>query len=126
MACLAALALWLATGTAGAQELNDPMRPPTGMGAGAADVEAADAGGGMTLQSVMISPAGRAAIISGVLVKLGEKYGDAVLVRVAESEVVLRSGTDRQVLKLYPGVDKRMAAQAPVRGAPRRGKAPSR
>ena len=122
-----AAALALAIFSAGvAAQSSDPMRPPSGFGVGEADVETADAGGGMTLQSVMISPAGRAAIISGVMVRLGEKYGDAVLVRVAESEVVLKSGSDSQVLKLYPGVDKRMAAQAPVKRAPRRGQAPPR
>ena len=45
----------------------------------------------MMLQSVMISPTQKAAIINGVMVKLGEKYGDAVLARVAESEVVLEA-----------------------------------
>lgn len=122
-----AAALALAIFSAGvAAQSSDPMRPPSGFGVGEADVETGDAGGGMTLQSVMISPAGRAAIISGVMVRLGEKYGDAVLVKVTESEVVLKSGSDSQVLKLYPGVDKRMAAQAPVKRAPRRGQAPPR
>lgn len=122
-----AAALALAIFSAGvAAQSSDPMRPPSGFGVGEADVETAETGGGMTLQSVMISPAGRAAIISGVMVRLGEKYGDAVLVRVSESEVVLKSGSDSQVLKLYPGVDKRMAAQASVKRAPRKGQAPLR
>jgi MSHA biogenesis protein MshK len=121
-----ALALMLFSASAGAQAGTDPMRPPTGLGAGEAEVEAADGGGGMTLQTVMISPTGRAAIISGVMVKLGEKYGDAVLVRVAENEVVLKSGSESQVLKLYPGVDKRVAVQDAAKSAPRKGKAPPR
>jgi MSHA biogenesis protein MshK len=54
----------------------------------------------------MISPTQSSAIINGVTVRLGEKYGDAVLVRVAESEVVLKSGSAQQVLKIHPGVDK--------------------
>jgi MSHA biogenesis protein MshK len=121
-----ALALMLFSASAGAQAGTDPMRPPTGLGAGEAEVEAADGGGGMTLQTVMISTTGRAAIISGVMVKLGEKYGDAVLVRVAENEVVLKSGSESQVLKLYPGVDKRVAVQDAAKSAPRKGKAPPR
>ena len=102
----------------------DPTRPPVGLGAGAADAES-DTAGGITLQSVMISPTQSAAIINGVLVKLGEKYGDAVLVRVAESEVVLRSGGAQQVLKIHPGVEKReivpvaLAAPAAAKSAPR-------
>jgi len=113
----------LAPGMALAQVGNDPTRPPAGFGVGAADMDMPDAGGGMTLQSVMISPTSRTAIISGVTVKLGQKYGDAVLVKVAESEVVLRSGATSQVLKLYPGVEKRDTAPAAAKTAPRRSKA---
>jgi len=64
-----------------------------------------------------------------VMVRLGEKYGDAVLVRVAESEVVLRSGSAQQVLKIHPGVEKReivpvaLAAPAAAKSAPRKAKA---
>jgi MSHA biogenesis protein MshK len=118
----AALALMLYS-TSVAAQANDPTRPPAGFDTGVAEGDA-DSGGGMMLQSVMISPTGRAAIINGVMVKQGEKYGDAVLVRVAESEVVLKSGSESQVLKLYPGVEKRAAAQAPAKGAPRKRKAP--
>jgi len=118
-----ALALMLFSASAVAQVGNDPTRPPAGFGVGAANMDMPDAGGGMTLQSVMISPTSRTAIISGVTVKLGQKYGDAVLVKVAESEVVLRSGATIQVLKLYPGVEKRDAAPAAAKTAPRRSKA---
>jgi MSHA biogenesis protein MshK len=116
----AALALMLYSASVAAQA-NDPTRPPEGLSSGAAGADAGDAGGGMMLQSVMISTAGRAAIINGVMVKLGQKYGDAVLVKVAENEVVLKGGAGTQVLKLHPAVDKRVAATAaPARGAPRR------
>jgi len=111
----------LAPGMALAQVGIDPTRPPDAVGA--TDAGAGDGGGGMTLQSVMISPTSKTAIISGVAVKLGEKYGDAVLVKVAESEVVLRSGATSQVLKLYPGVEKRDTAPAAAKTAPRRSKA---
>jgi len=104
----------------------DPTRPPVGFGTGAADAES-DAAGGIRLQSVMISPSQSAAIINGVMVRLGEKYGDAVLVRVAESEVVLRSGSAQQVLKIHPGVEKHeivpAALTAPAaKSAPRKAK----
>lgn len=87
-----------------AQAMNDPMRPP------AAYVDAESGGGeagGPVLQSVMISPTLKAAIINGEMVKLGGKFGSARLVKVSESEVVLRSGEEMQVLKMYPGVEKR-------------------
>jgi len=114
----------LAPGTAMAQAMTDPTRPATGFAA-----EAPEGAAGDQLQSVMISPTRSAAIINGVTVRLGEKYGDAVLVRVAESEVVLRSGGVQQVLKIHPGVDKReivpvsVAAPAAAKSAPRKAKA---
>jgi MSHA biogenesis protein MshK len=80
----------------------------------------------MTLQSVMISPTSRTAIISGVTVKLGGKYGDAVLVKVAENEVVLKSGTTSQVLKLYPGVEKRDSVSSTPKKAAHRARARSK
>ena len=106
----------------------DPTRPPVGLGTGAAETEG-DTGGGIRLQSVMISPTQSTAIINGVVVRLGDKFGDAVLVRVAESEVVLRSGGAQQVLKLHPGVEKReivpvaLVAPAAAKTAPRKAKA---
>jgi hypothetical protein len=81
-----------------------------------------DGAGGMVLQSVMISPAMKAAIISGTVVRLGEKYGDAVLVKVAENEVVLKGSEGNQVLKLYPGVEKREAVPATENSTSRKSK----
>jgi hypothetical protein len=63
-----------------------------------------------------------------VVVELGAKYGDAVLTRVAEDEVVLGSGSSRQVLKLHPGVEKldvaraKPVAPAAAKSAPREAK----
>jgi len=117
--------LALMPAVASAQIATDPTRPPTGFAAEAPEGAAA----GNQLQSVMISPTRSAAIINGVTVRLGEKYGDAVLVGVAESEVVLRSGGVQQVLKIHPGVDKReivpvsVVAPAAAKSAPRKAKA---
>ena len=93
----------LASGAAGAQVLNDPMRPPAYVEpeAGAGDA------GGPVLQSVMISPTLKTAIINGQMVKLGGRFGNATLVKISESEVVLRSGGETQVLKMYPAIEKR-------------------
>lgn len=87
-----------------AQALRDPMRPPPGFAA--TDNARPRSVEEPVLQSVMISPGRRAAIISGEVVRLGEKFGGARLVRVSEQEVVLQYGTDARVLKLYPAVDK--------------------
>ena len=117
-----ALGAALGMGDARAQIANDPTRPPGGYAAG--EVEAAgDAGGGLVLQSVMISPARKSAIINGERVMLGAKYGDAVLVKLTENEAVLKSGSETQVLKLYPGVEKREIVPAAKKTAARRTKA---
>jgi MSHA biogenesis protein MshK len=106
-ACALGAVLALMPTAALSQELTDPTRPPAGLA-----VVAPEGGGegAVTpvnqLQSVIISPTRKAAIINGVVVKLGGKVGDAVLTRVAEDEVVLMSGDSRQVLKLHPAVDK--------------------
>ena len=115
-----ALGAALGMGDARAQIANDPTRPPTGSyTAGEAEV-AGDAGGGLVLQSVMISPTRKSAIINGEMVLLGAKYGDAVLVKLTESEAVLKSGSETQVLKLYPGVEKREIRPVAKKDAPRR------
>jgi len=56
---------------------------------------------------VLISPTRRVAVIDGQTVALGEKFGEARVVRIAEDEVVLRNGQDQQVLKLFPAIEKR-------------------
>ena len=109
--CLSIAAM--AAGAAGdlrAQALSDPTRPPTTFYAATqAGVGAGRAPGGLVLESVLISPQARSAIISGEYIELGQKIGDLRLIRVAETEVVLLEGGERKTLKLYPGVDKRPA-----------------
>jgi MSHA biogenesis protein MshK len=82
-----------------AQSMKDPTRPPASLAAGSEKMESP---GGPQLQSVILSPSRRSAIISGQLVSRGESYGDAVLAEVAEDHVVLRRGASTEVLKLYP------------------------
>lgn len=92
-----------------AEAFVDPTRPPASI-ALPQDGTAQRAFSGPTLQSVMISPGRMEATISGQTVKLGEKFGEAVLDKITESEVVLRNGSDLQTLKLYPGIEKRTAS----------------
>ena len=56
------------------------------------------------MQSVIISKNRRAAIIDGETVELRGKHGDATLIEVTESGVVLQGAQGRQVLTLFPGV----------------------
>lgn len=99
------LAFFIAGNTVVAQTLADPTRPPTSLGT-SPEPHAATNAAGPELQSVLISPTRRVAIINGQSIKLGEKFGEATLVKIGESEVVLRNGQDVQVLKLFPNVQK--------------------
>ena len=86
--------------TAAAEDLPDPTRPPAGFGQFQADAVPS----GPVLQSILISPSRRIAIISGKTVKTGDKFGDAQVLAINESELVLKTGKSQQVLKLYPSL----------------------
>lgn len=98
LGCCAGVAL------AQAAPLADPTRPPSA---------AADAAGeaapraGPQLQSVLISPARRVAVISGRAVALGDKYGEATVASITESAVLLQYAGRSETLRLIPGVEKR-------------------
>ncbi len=111
------LAACAAARAACAQPLADPTRPPSAAALAAGAGEPA----GPQLQSVVISSGRKLAVIDGETVPLGGKFRDATLVRVSETEVVLKSGERTETLKLYPGVDKqpvRRRAAPARRGAP--------
>lgn len=102
---LLATGLLCAAQVAAAETLPDPTRPAIDLsgGAGAADtaaVEAAPKG----LQSTIISPQYRAAIINGETVRLGGMVGGSRLVEVREGSVVLQNAQGRRVLELFPKV----------------------
>ena len=98
--------------SASAWALPDPTRPSVGYDESLTYGVQQD---GPVLQSVMISPQRKSAIISGVKVDLGGKYVDTKLIRINEGEVVLqRSSGVLQTLKLFPGVEKRATKVAKV------------
>lgn len=118
VACAVGIVLVLTSAIALAQAMTDPTRPATGY----ADTDAGIAPGGPVLQSVMITPTLRTAIINGEMVKLGGKFGGARLVKITESEVVLKEAGESQILKLYPGVEKRAVEKPVAKAAVRRQK----
>jgi MSHA biogenesis protein MshK len=73
---------------------------------------------GPVLQSIILSPTRRAAIISGQLIERGAYYGDLVLADVAQDHVLLRGASGTQLLKLYPGTEKRETKSASERPGP--------
>ena len=92
-----------AAGSAGAQGISDPTRPPGGL----AEATEATATGGPVLQSVMLSPSRKVAVISGEMVAVGGRYGASRLVSLTETEAVLKNGAETTVLRLHPLVEKR-------------------
>ncbi len=86
-----------------AQTLVDPTRPPGAL----IDRDGGETTSGPVLQSVMLSPSRKVAVISGAAVVLGGRYGEARLVSLTETEAVLKRGAETTVLKLYPQVNKR-------------------
>lgn len=99
------LAISAAVPAALAQPLGDPMRPPATAAAPAE--EGARSESAARVQSVLISPTRRLAIIDGRMVSVGQRLGDATVVAIAESGVTLERLGERRTLKLHPGVDKK-------------------
>jgi MSHA biogenesis protein MshK len=94
--------------TSAAQSLRDPTRPPF--------MSAKGAGGkterpGWILQSVLISPERRYAIINGEVIQLGGSIAGAELVAVAEGRVTLRTPDGLRIVHLFPDVA-RLASDA--------------
>jgi MSHA biogenesis protein MshK len=113
-----ALAFWalLAAGIArgegsGADRgLPDPTRPADARDYGAAG----GAPSGPVLQSVLISPERRVAVIDGQAVPLGGRYGAATVTAVTETAVVLKEGGRTRQLRMFPSAEK--GAAVPDRG----------
>jgi MSHA biogenesis protein MshK len=78
------------------ENLPDPTKPP------AAFLHGDAAPTGPVLQSILIAPTHRLAVISGKTVYLGDSVEGAKVISIAENEVILQNGKSRQVLRLYP------------------------
>jgi hypothetical protein len=106
---LPALAAVLAA--AAAAQLPDPTRPTGAAAAGDAPgaADAANAG----VQAVFLRQGAKpAALINGQYVEQGGRLGDRRVVRIGESEVVLRNADgSRETMKVIAGVDKRPPAE---------------
>lgn len=103
-----ALALALALGSGpclsqNLQALSDPMRPPGFVApANAAGGEQA-LGGGLVLQSTLLSQGRRIAMIDGKPMRVGDRIGHARIVSIDPGAVTLRESNKTRVLQLYPG-----------------------
>lgn len=117
---LVAIVPLIASSFAYADTLRDPTRPPASLGVPVVDGNVAQPSG-LQLQSVLIGPGRVIAVISGQTVRVGDKVGEAQVVEIRESEVVLRTGKELRMLKLFPDIDKRLVFnRAPVKTDNRR------
>ena len=120
---LVALAFAATAVQAQTQSLSDPTRPP---GAGAWSGAQEEVPAGKQLQSVLLSGGRKLAVIDGTMVPLGGMLGEARVIRITETEVVLKTGEETETLKLFPGVEKvavKRAANRARTGAPADGSA---
>jgi MSHA biogenesis protein MshK len=108
-----ALAALFVAMPSGAQALSDPTQPPSFSGLPA---ESPAAPGGPALQSILVGPGRRHAVIDGRQVKVGDRVGDARIVAIDFDAVRLREGTTTRVMKLIPDIQK-SAAKISTTGA---------
>lgn len=87
-----------------AQDLLDPTKPPASILRAASGLEVP---AGPILQSVLIGPNRKLAIIDGQTVKLNGKFGNQTLVKLNETSVVLKRGKQLQTLNLHPDFSKK-------------------
>lgn len=102
-------AAWLALAfAASAAPLGDPTRPP--------QVEADPAGAGASAQSrvetILIAPDRRLAVIGGRIVRVGDEIGGARVVRIRESGVTVRRDGREEELPLFQGIEKKRRPRA--------------
>lgn len=100
-------------------QLPDPTRPPARMmtpevGGATAPVESG-------MQTVIVRRKGKSgAVINGQYVEVGGKLGDKRVIRISESEVVLKGEGGREVIRLIPSIEKTPVVKPAAKGAVRR------
>ena len=100
MSRIAAGALWMLLAGAGqCAPFADPTRPPSAIEPAS---DPSGSRGAPLLESVLIAPDRRVAVINGQQVTVGGKIGGGEVVRITESEVVIRSAERVETLKLFP------------------------
>ena len=91
-------------------QVPDPTRPPDALlvpGPASGGLVGTDSG----IQTVILRPGGKsAAVINGQFVSRGEMFGDKQVVKITESEVVLKSSAGREIIKVMPAIEKTPAA----------------
>ncbi|TMI09257.1 MAG: hypothetical protein E6H40_11645 [Betaproteobacteria bacterium] len=94
-----------------AQSSADPMRPFEARDDAAQQAGTPSAG---VLQGVLTSPGRKFALINGVAVPVGGVWQEGRLVEVTESSAVLRKNGQREVLRMYPHIEKKPIRRTPA------------
>ncbi len=112
--CAVLLAIVLPMAGAQAQALSDPTRPPSALSTSGSTVVQEEIAG-TQLQSILLSRGRKVAVINGSMVSIGGMVGEARVVRITETQVVLKKGEETEVLMMYPGIDKRPVKRTAAR-----------
>jgi hypothetical protein len=69
------------------------------------------------VQTIIVRPRGKSgAVIDGHYVEVGQMIGDRRILKITESEVVLKGAAGREVMKVMPAIEKLPVRQsAPVK-----------
>ncbi len=89
-----------------AQGLSDPTRPPREILGGSPDGYE-PAASSSPAQVVIISKDRHQVTINGRTVNLGERYGNATVVRITDEEIVLQGPEATETIKLYSSVHRK-------------------
>jgi MSHA biogenesis protein MshK len=108
-ALAAGFALIVAATNAHSAPFADPFRPPQQARPPAPEGDMRPGVGGTRLESVLIGPDRRIAVIAGQRYAEGDKFGDGRVLRISETEVVIRHAGRDEALKLYPQSARRSA-----------------
>lgn len=96
-------------------QLPDPTRPPAGLDPAEGAAAPVDSG----IQTVILRPGGKSvAVINGQQVRVGDKFGDKRVLKIGESEVVLKGEGGREVIKVMPAIEKIPAKKGAARKSP--------
>jgi MSHA biogenesis protein MshK len=95
--------------TAQAESLKDPTQPPASLNSELSGNEVMISG--PILQSIMIGPQTRVAIINGEKVMLGKKYQQATLIKLDDNKAVLRNpDMSTQILEMDFAIEKKIVS----------------
>lgn len=98
-------------------QMADPTRPPGGMATGpSTGLDGTGTDAVIGVQAIFIRPGGKSsALVNGQMLQVGDKLADKKVINITESEIVLRSESGRETMKLIPDVTKTPHKSAAIR-----------